>query len=142
MKLLALVATVLIMGVGSKAPTLAHAEPTLPPKAFSKAHTVSQTALKPQNEVDYVGGPVIDTGGLNCGDNPYKQYIYMHESGCKTNDYNSIGCRGLGQACPGSKLTCSDTDFVCQDTWFSAYADRAYGGWENAYYFWLQNKWW
>lgn len=77
----------------------------------------------------------------NCGDNQYKQYIYMKESGCRTTAVNSIGCRGIGQACPGSKLPCGD-DFACQDAWFSNYAIQRYGSWEKAYAFWLNNHWW
>lgn len=77
----------------------------------------------------------------NCGDNPYKSYIYSHESGCRTTAVNSIGCRGIGQACPGTKLPCGD-DFICQDAWFSNYAVTRYGSWEKAYNFWLTNHWW
>lgn len=77
----------------------------------------------------------------NCGDNQYKQYIYMKESGCRTTAVNSIGCRGIGQACPGSKLPCGD-DFACQDAWFSNYAIQRYGSWEAAYNFWINNHWW
>ena len=78
----------------------------------------------------------------NCNTgNPYKDFIYMKESGCRTTAVNSIGCRGLGQACPGSKLPCDD-DFACQDRWFSNYAITRYGSWESAYNFWLKNRWW
>lgn len=77
----------------------------------------------------------------SCGDNPYKQYIYQKESGCRTTAVNPIGCRGIGQACPGIKLPCGD-DFACQDAWFSNYAIQRYGSWENAYNFWLKNHWW
>ena len=76
-----------------------------------------------------------------CTGNVYKDYIYMHESGCRTTAVNSIGCRGIGQACPGSKLPCGD-DFACQDAWFSNYAITRYGSWENAYNFWVKNRWW
>ena len=85
--------------------------------------------------------PVVQ-GVTNCGDNVYKQYIYQKESGCRTNAINSIGCRGIGQACPGSKLPCSNSDFACQDAWFSNYAIQRYGSWEKAYNFWLRNHWW
>ena len=78
----------------------------------------------------------------NCGDNIYKQYIYQHESGCRTDAVNSIGCAGLGQACPGSKLPCSLTDWLCQDQYFTNYATQRYGSWEAAYAFWVANRWW
>ena len=76
----------------------------------------------------------------NCG-SP-KACIYMKESGNNPAAINSIGCRGLGQACPGSKLPCSDTDYACQDAWFTNYAIQRYGGWEQAWVFWQANKWW
>lgn len=71
-----------------------------------------------------------------------KAFIYSHESGNNPAAVNSIGCRGLGQACPGSKLPCSDTDYACQDTWFTNYMLARYGSWSNAHQFWLQHSWW
>lgn len=70
-----------------------------------------------------------------------KMFIYAHESGNNVNALNSIGCRGLGQACPGSKLPCG-ADYACQDAWFSQYASERYGGWINAYQWWIIHKWW
>jgi len=80
-------------------------------------------------------------GVVNCGDNIYKQFIYQHESGCRTNAINPIGACGLGQALPCGKMGCSLSDFACQDAFFTAYAAK-YGGWAGAYAFWLQNNWW
>lgn len=76
-----------------------------------------------------------------CGDNSYAQYIYQHESGCNLNAVNAGGCRGIGQACPGSKLPCG-ADYACQNAFFTKYANDRYGGWAGAYNFWLQNNWW
>lgn len=73
--------------------------------------------------------------------NFYKDFIYQHESGNNPSAVNSIGCRGLGQACPGSKLPCG-ADYACQDAWFTNYAMTRYGSWEAAYNWWLQNHWW
>lgn len=73
--------------------------------------------------------------------NKAKAYIYEHESGNRTTAVNSIGCRGLGQACPGTKLPCGD-DYACQDAWFTNYMQQRYGSWENAYIFWVNNHWW
>jgi flagellar biosynthesis GTPase FlhF len=73
--------------------------------------------------------------------NFYKDYIYRMESGNRTTAVNSIGCRGLGQACPGTKLPCGD-DYACQDAYFTNYAMQRYGSWEAAYNFWLRNHWW
>lgn len=76
----------------------------------------------------------------NCG-SP-KACIYQKESGNNPAAINSIGCRGLGQACPGSKLPCSNTDYACQDAWFTNYAVQRYGSWENAWVFWQNHNWW
>ena len=76
-----------------------------------------------------------------CGDNFYANYIYMRESGCNLNAVNPIGCRGIGQACPGSKLPCGP-DYACQNAFFTSYAMGRYGSWEAAYNFWLKNHWW
>lgn len=76
-----------------------------------------------------------------CGDNFYANYIYMRESGCNVNAVNPGGCRGIGQACPGSKLPCG-ADYACQNAWFTNYANAVYGGWEGAYNFWIANHWW
>jgi hypothetical protein len=78
--------------------------------------------------------------GCNTG-NQYKDFIYSHESSCNPSAVNSIGCRGIGQACPGTKLPC-DADFACQDAYFNNYAMTRYGNWEKAYQFWQQNHWW
>lgn len=73
--------------------------------------------------------------------NQAKAFIYQHESGNNPNAVNSIGCRGLGQACPGSKLPCG-ADYACQDAWFTNYAMTRYGSWEAAYQFWIAHRWW
>lgn len=90
-----------------------------------------------------VAAPVADTSVSGCGDNFYANYIYMHESSCKTHNPNSSGCDGIGQACPASKVIgqCG-YDYACQNAWFTDYANNRYGGWEGAYYFWLNNHWW
>jgi cell division protein FtsB len=88
--------------------------------------------------VRVVGAPRIVP---NCGDNQYAQFIYQHESGCNLNAVNYLGCRGIGQACPGSKLPCG-ADYACQNAFFTNYALTRYGSWYNSYLFWLNNHWW
>lgn len=77
-----------------------------------------------------------------CGSDTMMAKIYQLESGCRTGAYNEIGCRGLGQACPGSKLPCSDSDWNCQDAWFRNYAVERYGSIYNAYIFRINHNWW
>jgi hypothetical protein len=67
--------------------------------------------------------------------------IYMRESGCNPASVNGGGCRGIGQACPGSKLPCG-ADFACQHAWFTGYAMSRYGSWEAAWAAWQRQHWW
>lgn len=73
--------------------------------------------------------------------NEAKAFIYMKESGNNPAAVNGSGCRGLGQACPGSKLPCGN-DYACQDAYFTNYAMSRYGSWEGAYQFWIGHHWW
>lgn len=85
--------------------------------------------------------PVRTQTAYAASGNADKDYIYMRESGNRTTAINEIGCRGLGQACPGTKLPCGD-DYACQDAWFTQYAMQRYGSWSNARAFWDKNRWW
>lgn len=106
---------------------------------LNKQQTDSQRIAKAAQAATGVAS-VSAQSGCNTG-NPYKDYIYMKESGCRPSAVNSIGCRGIGQACPGTKLPCG-ADFSCQDAYFSNYAISRYGSWENAYNFWINHHWW
>lgn len=88
--------------------------------------------------------PAQAIASSGCGDNEYANFIYMHESGCNLNARNAGGCLGIGQACPGSKLTavCPDLSYECQNSFFTAYANAAYGGWAGAYSAWISKGWW
>lgn len=122
-----------------------HPSIKIPPKLSSLA----QVSFQPQNVLNTVYVPTASKtpvqapqGVINCGDNFYKSFIYSHESGCNTASVNSLGCAGIGQACPGSKLPCSLSDFACQDAYFSSYAVSRYGGWAQAYNYWLSHSYW
>lgn len=90
------------------------------------------------------GSPqVYESGSGDCSGVPAAAaYIYEKESGCRTWAVNGGGCRGIGQACPGSKLPCGDYDFACQHEWFTGYMLGRYGSWDNAVAFWNRNHWW
>lgn len=106
-----------------------------------------EVAVKKQNKAVAAGrlnnAAVAATGTAHASaqGNTAKMFIYMHESGNNPAAVNSIGCRGLGQACPGSKLPCGN-DYACQDAYFTNYAMQRYGSWEAAYSFWLSHRWW
>lgn len=70
--------------------------------------------------------------------------IYMRESGCNPAIWGGGGggCFGIGQACPGSKVSYCGADFACQHAWFTGYAFSRYGSWENAWAAWQRQHWW
>lgn len=82
----------------------------------------------------------VDKLGLS-GNWTYIRYIFSHESCLDPGRLNSTGCRGLGQACPGSKLPCGPNEITCQVKWFNNYA-IAKGGWAASYKIWLSQHWW
>jgi len=102
---------------------------------------------------------VMSQAGISSGDYAYVNYIVSHESGwCATkaqgehvcpatpdNPYTSGGY-GLCQSTPGTKMATAGADWttnpITQLHWCSSYADRAYGGWANAYYHWLDHHNW
>lgn len=72
-----------------------------------------------------------------------KMFIYEHESGNRTDTINAqSGACGLGQSLPCSKMPCTLQDYQCQDTYFTQYAIKRYGGWEQAKQWWIEHKWW
>lgn len=74
--------------------------------------------------------------------NSAKAFIYARESGNNPNATNPNGCYGLGQDCNGVVRIQCGADYVCQDAYFTAYAMRRYGSWENALAFWQNHHWW
>jgi len=99
-------------------------------------------------------GNVVDVGsnkqaimaaaGISSGDYGYVNYVISRESNWNPAAVNGGGCLGLGQACPGSKLTavCSLSDPVCELKYFTGYANGRYGGWGGAYNFWTSHGYW
>lgn len=104
--------------------------------------TSTTTTTVPEKPLFIRDGAKSRTPSSSCPPEGCKLFIYNHESGNNPGAVNSAGCRGLGQACPGSKLPCADNDYACQDAWFTNYMLSRYGSWERAYAFWLTNHWW
>jgi len=108
----------------------------LPADSSPSTATHTQAAV---TEQAIVAPQAAATSG--CGDNSYANFIYMHESGCRTTAMSPNGCYGIGQACPASKLSFCGADYACQNAFFTAYAGK-YGGWAGAYAFWTSHGWW
>lgn len=87
---------------------------------------------------------IMNAAGISPSDHGYANFIISRESNWNPNARNASGCLGLGQACPGSKLTavCPDLNAVCQMRFFSGYAHSRYGSWAGAYSAWQSKHWW
>lgn len=112
-----------------------------PPAAPVAAAPVSGNS---QPAVSHPVAVSLPTGGgavAGCGDNSYANFIYSHESGCRTTAMSPNGCYGIGQACPASKIAYCGADYACQNAFFTSYAGK-YGGWAGAYNFWVSHGWW
>lgn len=128
----------------SPTPTSAPVE-TPAPTPVPTVVPVVQPVVEPVQPVQPI--PVAPT---SCGDNQYAAYIYGMESGgkvpgnCNPTAQNAGGCLGIGQACPGAKLTavCPNLDYACENAFFTAYALNRYGSWAGAYEFWVAHNWW
>jgi len=72
----------------------------------------------------------------------YADFMVQKESGWNPNALNkSSGACGLAQALPCSKLGPNWNDPVVALNWMNNYVNGRYGGWQNAYNFWLKNHW-
>jgi hypothetical protein len=138
-------------------------EAGLKPLKIEKLKPVEAAQFKPVEELAPVAAPAPEppiqtasnsapaTYGSACGvyvsqGNSYMDYIFLHESTNNPCAINGIGCKGLGQSCPGGSGLEADcpnwrTDIPCQIAHFTRYADK-YGGWAGSYAFWIANHFW
>lgn len=118
-------------------------ENKLQSKIAEKARLASVEASKTSVVAQVVAKAIPVAKAAPVDSNSAKMFIYMKESGNRTNAINkSSGACGLGQALPCSKMGCSLTDYACQDAFFTRYMLARYGSWENAQAFWLAHHWW
>jgi len=72
----------------------------------------------------------------------YADFMVMKESGWNPNAVNkSSGACGLAQALPCSKLGSQWNNPVVALNWMDSYVTGRYGGWQQAYNFWVANHW-
>lgn len=105
-------------------------------RAAIEAKKAPQSAPAPEPKQIITPKPIVAPVAPSESEESAKAFIYAKESGNNPAAINSSGCRGLGQACPGTKLTCGD-DYACQDAWFTNYMKNRYGTWTKAKAFWL-----
>lgn len=122
---------------------------------ISKLSTVSAepvSALSEAQEVIVTPAPVapvsaapVSSGcqtGVTTG-NYYEDFIIAHESGGNSCAINpSSGSCNLFQEYPCGKSGCSTSDVACELAWGNGYALQRYGGWEQAYAYWVKNHNW
>lgn len=102
----------------------------------------AKKASKLQQVATAIPTTATASAASNCGSDPYMSQIYMRESGCRTTAVNPIGCYGIGQSCPRSKIAHCGADWTCQNAWFTNYANQRYGSPAGAWAFWQKNHWW
>ncbi len=92
---------------------------------------------------------IMQAAGVRSSDYGYVDYIVSHEGGWDgTTKYNRAGsgAYGICQALPGSKMASAGGDWavnpVTQLRWCSSYASSRFGGWYDAYQYWLSHHYW
>jgi uncharacterized protein YabE (DUF348 family) len=110
------------------------------------------TIVAPVRQIVAIGTNLSGTrgdiirAGISASDYMYVDYIIEHESRWNSAAVNYLGCKGLGQACPGSKLVAAcpnwEGDPICQLRFFDKYAQGRYGGWSGAYAHKRSYGWW
>lgn len=140
-------------GFIEQGPTIANVETShIEPVEPLQVEVPAEQAPLPKKEPPAPPAPQISgnkhdwlmQSGIAESDWPAVDYIITRESGWNPLAKNSIGCLGLPQACPGSKITnaCPDLNPVCQLQWATNYANGRYGGWWGAYNAWVSKHWW
>lgn len=81
-----------------------------------------------------IGCQIVLARGWSAGQWQMLDWQWGYESGWQTSDPNSLGCDGIPQACPFSKMGCGHDDAVCQIRWGLDYIDGRYGSIEAAYH--------
>lgn len=116
-----------------------------PKQVVSAQEESKQTVVKAPTGDKY---ELMQLAGIPQNEWPAVDYIVSHESSWRHTAWNSSGsgAYGLCQALPASKMQTSGNDYktnpVTQLKWCSNYASNRYGGWWQAYNFWVANKWW
>lgn len=126
-------------------------------KEVSRKEIQSIAILQPKKQVEVVGVKTrimpytgggnmtewLTEAGIAKSDWGYVQYIADRESGGNPNATNpSSGACGLIQAHPCDKVPGNPYNPVDNLRWANGYAEGRYGGWGNAYNFWVANNWW
>jgi resuscitation-promoting factor RpfB len=94
----------------------------------------------------YTGGGTktdwLIASGVAEADWGYADYLVTRESGWNPNAVNaSSGACGLAQALPCSKVPGNPYNPIDSLNWMNGYVNGRYGGWQNAYNFWITHHW-
>jgi hypothetical protein len=90
----------------------------------------------------------MTAAGISPSDFDYVNFIINHEGGWDGTtkwNYGGSGAYGLCQSLPANKMAAAGPDWetnpVTQLKWCDGHA-KGYGGWQAAYYYWLDNNYW
>ena len=101
--------------------------------------------VKPKS-LPYTGGGTktewLAASNISADDWGYADFMVSHESGWNPNSVNaSSGACGLAQALPCSKVPGNPYDPIDSLNWMNSYVNGRYGGWANAYNWWVAHRW-
>lgn len=120
-------------------PTIA---PTPVPTVVPIRQPIAQSDTESGSHADWMAA-----AGIPQSDWEYVDFIVSRESGWRHLVANpSSGAYGLCQSLPGSKMASAGADWetnpITQLRWCHSYAIERYGGWSQAYQFWVSRSWW
>lgn len=92
---------------------------------------------------------LMELAGIAPEDYVYVDYIINHEAGwggATTWNRAGSGAYGICQSLPATKMASAGDDYmtnpITQLRWCDGYAQSRYGGWANAYRYWLSHGNW
>lgn len=106
---------------------------------------VEVVGVKPKT-LPYTGGGTktewLAASNIPESDWGYADFMVTRESGWNPNAVNrSSGACGLAQALPCSKMGPNWNNPIVALNWMNDYVKGRYGGWQQAYEFWVRNRW-
>lgn len=116
---------------------------TEPAVKLAVAHVTPSQPEKPSPPAPTGKYELMNLAGIPPEDYGAADYIIFHESSWNPDATEpTTGAHGLPQALPYSKTGCGWDDAVCQLRWANEYAIDRYGGWWQAYNYWVANHNW
>jgi hypothetical protein len=127
------------------APKASTPTPTQSPQIHTAVQVITPVVVPAPQPTDHE--ILMNLAGIKSEDYGAANYIIFHESSWSSSATEPIsGAYGLCQSLPAIKMASAGSDWltnsVTQLKWCNQYAIARYGGWQEAYTHWLNNRWW